>query len=252
MAPLPTFIRARVRLAVASALVVAVVVAVVASAPSPAVAAAPTPVAAPSVSTARLRFVAFGDSLTSGYKTPGPSWPSLLASTRTDIQLVHNAGVVGDTTKGLLARIDRDVYAYSPDLLTIFVGLNDLSRCGRVTQVLANIETIVAGARAHGIPRIVLILNSHTIGFNSKSGHSCGPMLQVRIDQLDDALLAYGDAAGIQTIDLRPVMDTHGHYTKAYLVSDGVHFNNRGVAVVSQAISDQLTAGFRRHLRGPR
>lgn len=206
----------------------------------------------PRAAGAQLRFVAFGDSLTAGYKTPGPSWPARLVSTRTDLHLVRNAGITGDTTADLLARIDRDVYAYQPDLLTIFVGLNDLSHCRPVRQVVANIQTMVAGAQEHGIGRIVLILNSHTIGWSSRNGHGCGPQLQANIDLLDDALIAYGTSAGIQTIDLRPTLDTDGHYTKSFLVPDCVHYNDAGAARVSAVVGAQLSAGYNRYLRGPR
>lgn len=231
---------------------VALASAVLTWSPAAACASNPQSIAPPHTSGTALRFVAFGDSLTAGYKTPGPSWPARVASMRSDLQLVHNAGVTGDTTGQLLARIDRDVYAYRPDLLTIFVGLNDLSHCKPVGQVVANIRAMVAGAQEHDVGRIVLILNSHTIGWSSGNGHGCGPQLQANIDLLDDALIEYGIAAGIQTIDLRPAMDTNGHYTKAFLVPDCVHYNDAGAARVSAVVSAQLSAGFNRRLRGPR
>jgi len=212
---------------------------------SPAFADEPTP----------TRFVAFGDSLTFGYKNPGPSWPVELDAMRGDLVLVHNAGIPGDTTKDMLARIDRDVYAYSPELLFVFAGINDLSECRSVDQVVQNIKAIVAGAYAHGTTQIVLILNAHTRSLNAQKGHACGPSLQRNITLLDDALLAYGRSAGIQTIDLRPVLDTGGKYTPEFFVSDGVHFNANGVNAVCAAIDAQLYDGddpYERYLRGPR
>ena len=221
---------------------------------APATTRAAEPVSAPvAVQTdSATEFVAFGDSLTSGYLNPGPSWPVRLDSKRTDLRLVHNGGVPGDTTKDMLARIDKDVYAYAPQLLIIFAGLNDLSKCKAVDSIVTNIKTMVAGAYEHGTRRIVLILNSHVTPMNGQNGHFCGRTVHDNIDRLDEALLAYGASAGIQTIDLRPVLDTDGQYTPAYLLPDHVHFNSTGVERVTAAIDDQLSAGFNRNLRGAR
>ena len=199
---------------------------------------------------AGTHFVALGDSLTAGYLNPGPAWPARLVSLRDDLTLVRNSGVSGDTTTNMLARIDRDVYAYSPSLVFIFGGLNDLAWCVPIDQIVANIKAMAAGAYGHGAGRVVLILNSHSI--DNPRGPSCVPTVQANIDALDDALLAYGAAAGIQTIDLRPVLDTSGRYTPAYFLSDGVHYNSDGVDRVSAAIDAQLSAGFDRYLRGDR
>ena len=94
--------------------------------------------------------------------------------------------IAGDTTTDMLARIDRDVYAYSPEFLSVFAGINDLGQCKSVDDVVANIKTIVAGAYAHGTTRVVLILNAHTIQLNTRNGHPCGPTVQRNIDKLDD------------------------------------------------------------------
>jgi lysophospholipase L1-like esterase len=221
---------------------------------TPGTAHAAEPVSAPvAIQTASAtEFVAFGDSLTSGYRNPGPSWPARLDSKRTDLRLVHNAGVAGDTTTDMLARIDKDVYAYAPSLLIIFAGLNDLGQCTPIDAIVNNIKTMVAGALEHGTRRIVLILNSHVVLMNGRNGHGCGSTVQANIDRLDAALLAYGASAGIQTIDLRPVLDTDGHYTPAFLLPDGVHYNSTGAERVTAAIDAQLSAGFNRYLRGAR
>jgi len=41
---------------------------------------------------------------------------------------IINAGVDGDTTRNLLNRIDKDVFAHNPQLITVLVGVNDIAR----------------------------------------------------------------------------------------------------------------------------
>ncbi len=186
------------------------------------------------------RFVAFGDSLTAGYGNPGMPWPVELASMRPDLSLVRNSGVAGNTTRDMLRRIGSDVYAYDPDLVLIFAGINDLSACESVEEIVGNVDTMVTGLRARGTERVVVILNSHSVVL--PDGPSCVPTTQSNIDRLDDALAAYAQARGIQTIDLRPVLDTDGAFSPEYFLADGIHYNATGVHLVSAAIRDQLPA----------
>ena len=219
-----------------------------------AAAAPPARVAAPAPSldgSAGIRFVAYGDSLTLGYGNPGPPWPVELAAMRQDLTLVRNAGLQGNTSAYMLAHMDRFVYAYRPDALFLLAGAVDLVECVPVTNVIANMKAIVAAARDHGTSRVVLILNSHYVRMDGRAEHPCGPRMNAGIDQLDDALERYGISAGVQTIDLRTLLDTDGHFSPGFFIPDGVHYNARGVDLVCQTIDRALSAGFNRHLRGP-
>lgn len=71
------------------------------------------------------RIIAFGDSLTYGTgSSKGNDYPSLLSKMIS--RPVINAGVPGDTTASALKRLERDVLAYSPDIVLITLGGNDL------------------------------------------------------------------------------------------------------------------------------
>ena len=84
-------------------------------------------------------YVALGDSVTQGFQEHNPSGSLIYHE---DVyhakfrRLVHahfpgtvlsviNAGVGGDTAQGGLERLQRDVLAFDPDLVTICFGLND-------------------------------------------------------------------------------------------------------------------------------
>ncbi|MBX3178691.1 MAG: hypothetical protein KF886_15135 [Candidatus Hydrogenedentes bacterium] len=60
-----------------------------------------------------------------------------------------NAGVSGHTTAKALERIDKDVLAHRPDLVTVMFGLNDMTRVP-LEDYRANLREIVAQCRAIG------------------------------------------------------------------------------------------------------
>ncbi|MFM7058263.1 MAG: alpha/beta fold hydrolase [Planctomycetota bacterium] len=82
-----------------------------------------------------LRIVCLGDSVTGVYYHTGGrrAWPELLqqalqqALPDQPVEVI-NAGVSGHTTHDGLARLDRDVLRYQPQIVTISFGLNDLTR----------------------------------------------------------------------------------------------------------------------------
>ena len=81
-----------------------------------------------------MKIVAFGDSITLGVRADGSlkegeTWRAVLerrlnASGGGRVEIV-NAGIGGNTTAGGLKRMDADVLANRPDIVTILFGVND-------------------------------------------------------------------------------------------------------------------------------
>jgi len=177
---------------------------------------APTPFAV-------YRFVALGDSLTS-WPTSGP-WCNRLDSLDAHLTLVHNAGIPGDTTDGMLARLDQDVWAYNPGVLFVMGGSNDLGRGYSTASTIANLKGILSAAKAKGV-RVFLM----QIPPEAWQGSS-GP-----IDNLNAAIVALGNANKVVVIDTHsPLSASNGTYQAKY-TTDGVHFTDAGAQVVANAV----------------
>ena len=88
------------------------------------------------------RIVAFGDSLTYGTgASSGQDYPSQLSKMIS--RPVINAGVPGDTTATALRRLEKDVLAYSPDLVLITLGGNDLKNGIAREAAFDNLKMVV-------------------------------------------------------------------------------------------------------------
>jgi acyl-CoA thioesterase-1 len=104
------------------------------------------------------RIVALGDSNTAGFGVgPQQAFPAhleaLLRATGNDAQVV-NAGVSGDTTSGMLSRLDA---AAPPGTQAVIVqgGYNDRLRGSPPPAIIANIEAILARLSARQIRGVV-------------------------------------------------------------------------------------------------
>src|SRR5262245_13671119 len=111
--------------------------------------------------TARLRIVALGASNTAGWGVaPGETYPAQLEGRLTakgKPATVINAGIPGDTTGGMLARLEREV-APGTDLVILQPGTND-ERYGSGAERGANIAEMGHRLAARGT-RLLIIENS--------------------------------------------------------------------------------------------
>ena len=70
---------------------------------------------------------------------------------------IINAGIGGDNAAGGLARIERDVLRYSPDLCVVNYGLNDVN--GELDRYTKSLDGIFKTLRERGIPTVFLTCN---------------------------------------------------------------------------------------------
>lgn len=92
--------------------------------------------------------VFFGDSITQGWGSLAKDFENLK---------VANRGISGDTTRGLLSRIDGDVVSLHPKAVSLLIGTNDLSLGATPEVVAGNIRQIVATLhKADGAMSVVI------------------------------------------------------------------------------------------------
>jgi|694.fasta_scaffold107203_3 lysophospholipase L1-like esterase len=85
--------------------------------------------------------VFLGDSITQGWgDNMGDSFPGLK---------VANRGISGDTTRGMLLRLDQDVLALKPKALVMLMGTNDLEEGADAASIAQNIELMLKSIQKH-------------------------------------------------------------------------------------------------------
>jgi lysophospholipase L1-like esterase len=89
----------------------------------------------------RHALVFLGDSITQGWGDDmGGSFPGVK---------VANRGISGDTTRGVLIRLDQDVLALQPSGVVLLIGTNDLEEGAEPETIAANLKLILAKLKAH-------------------------------------------------------------------------------------------------------
>jgi acyl-CoA thioesterase-1 len=187
--------------------------------PTPAPTSAPKkPAAPPRVYT----FVALGDSLTAW---PADPWPSRLDAADPQLRLIRNAGIPGNVTAQMRARLSSDVLAYKPDVLIVMGGTNDIAQGYSQATIIANLRAIVTTAQARGIHVFLLTIPPDSY-----------PGMVSRIGSLNGAIVALATSLKVRVVNItRPLSSSAGTYVAKY-TSDGLHFSNLGAQVVANTI----------------
>ncbi len=102
-----------------------------------------------------MKIICMGDSITYGFGLPDLAmrWSDLTAR-RTGHMLV-NCGVSGDTSTGMLARCQRQVFGKQADAMLLLGGINDISILGKHHSANANVISMVRQAQAENLTVIL-------------------------------------------------------------------------------------------------
>lgn len=171
-----------------------------------------------------LTIVALGDSLTAGYGLEPaqgfvPQLQDWLKAQGQDVTVV-NAGVSGDTTAGGLSRLEWSL-APGTDALIVTLGGNDMLRGLPPEESRANLDGILKGAQAKGLP--VLLVAMQAPG-------NYGPDYKTSFDAIYPELAAqYG--ATLAPGFFAPLLEggSDPAAVQGFMQADGIHPNAEGV-----------------------
>jgi lysophospholipase L1-like esterase len=155
-----------------------------------------------------------GDSLTAGVgASAGNDLPSRV-SAALKVPIV-NAGVPGDTTAYALARLDRDVLSRNPRLVVVTLGGNDFLQRRPLKETFRDLDEIVRRIQEKGAMVVVAGVRSGLFGSPAQAEYR--------------ALARRRRAALIPDL-------LDGVFGHPSLMSDGVHPNDAGYAVVAERV----------------
>lgn len=171
-----------------------------------------------------LNLVAFGDSLTAGYRLPSAAaFPSVLErelKARGREVTIANAGVSGDTSTGGLDRLDWSV-PDGTDGVILELGANDMLRGTDPAVTRQALDTIVSRLKARNIPVLLAGMKAST---------NLGPDYVARFDAI------YPDLAQQYGLVLYPFFLEGILNDRRFNLEDGLHPNVKGVETIVAGI----------------
>ena len=188
-----------------------------------------------------VRIVCIGDSITGVYYHSGSvrAYPEMLQIALQKLHpkakvTVRNAGISGDTSKGGLARLERDVLAHKPHLVTIMFGMNDLVRVP-VADFIANMTQIIQRCRAAGAA-VVLCTQNSIVDSPQRPVAKLAEYSQAIRDLAKAESLGVADCfAAFEAVRAKDALEWN------LLLSDAIHPNMDGHKLFAETIAQTIT-----------
>ncbi len=180
------------------------------------------------VNTSRIVFL--GDSI-----TDGNTYPLLIEQGLREkgmaIPQLFNAGIGGDTSTGMLKRLDRDVLRRWPTLVTVSAGVNDSGDGNGLTAEAfrRNIDEIATHLQMGGA-QVVLMTTSIVRE----------PAKQKRLNEYNNMIRAMSKDRWLRLADVDAEMKKYPNAEAGLLTDDGIHPNFEGQRVIARAVLDAL------------
>ena len=194
-----------------------------------------------------MKIICMGDSITYGHSLSDLSqrWTDLVAA-RTGHALV-NRGVSGDTTGGMLARCQNQVFAQFPDAMILLGGINDINLTGQYRPVCANVAAIARQAMALELP-ILIGLPLPIVPEDLKVmawDKDCDPFRSAGLcEQYAEWLRAFCASKELPLVDFRsPFLQADGTVRRE-LFQDGLHPTAEGHALMAEELCRVLAEVF--------
>lgn len=170
--------------------------------------------------------VFLGDSITQG-------WGANLNQLFPGIKTV-NRGISGDTTRGVLLRLQEDVIALNPRGVVLLIGTNDLEEAAPPESTASNLKLMLAALKAHNPAMPIVLCNVFPSSATKKR-----PAEQIKkINQLCYAVLK--DEAQVTLLDTWALFANAQGDAKPEEFPDLLHPNSVGYIKLATALRPVL------------
>ena len=144
---------------------------------------------------------------------------------------VHNRGIGGERSDEILARFDRHVLALQPQIVVILAGVNDLYQGASVDRVTGQLQAMYARAVAAHLRVVACTI----LPYDGSS-----PMVQARMQRVNDWIRAYAAEHGLAFCDLFAAMEDPHRPGRLVSTMDGMHPDVDGYRRMADALEPVL------------
>lgn len=150
---------------------------------------------------------------------------------------IKNRGICGDTTEGILNRINNIVES-KPQKLFLMIGINDLSQGRKVEDVLNSYKVILKTLQEQ-TPKTKVFIQS-LLPVNTQSFPNRNPELTEKVIKVNATLKELAKEFSFQYIDLYSSFLDSNNQLDAQYTEDGVHLKGQGYLIWKKIIEKNV------------
>ena len=148
--------------------------------------------------------------------------------------VTSNRGIGGDTSFGLLDRMQVSAYDAKPQVIVLLIGGNDILRGKSLESIYDNYEKIITGIKEH-LPETKIVWCSLSVLGNDWAKHN------EKVVLCNQKIKLLAQKYGCEFVDIyTPLCDVETGEIRVAYTAEGVHFTDEGYKVVSAEIKEKL------------
>ena len=181
------------------------------------------------------QIVFIGDSITDGYPLDS-HYAALPLET-------YNRGISGDTSDGVLGRLQVSVIDLAPAKVVLLIGINDINGGRDNDAIMTNYAAILREIKSK-LPSVdMTCLSVLPMSANVENWGIDLPRATAQIKDLNTRIKALAEETGVRFVDLYPhFSDGNDRLIEAY-TDDGLHPNGAGYVVWTNVLKPYLYGG---------
>lgn len=159
-------------------------------------------------------------------------------------KLVYNRGIGGDTTDGLLKRMDESIYALNPSKMFLLIGTNDLAlNMSSPNKIVENIKSIILNTKQKCKDTAIYIESLYptgTTGYSELSEEALKNRANYAIDIINEKLEALCKELKVTYININSKLKDNEGKLNPEFTRDGLHLNPKGYEVVINCLKNYM------------
>ncbi|MBO4569717.1 MAG: G-D-S-L family lipolytic protein [Clostridia bacterium] len=153
----------------------------------------------------------------------------------------YNRGIGGDTTLGILKRLDVSLFDIRPSKIVLMIGINDINSGRTVDEIAESYSNILNQIKTR-LPETQVYCMS-VLPMSDKLLEVVSIDLTERNNQviaLNEKINELANGLGYSYLDLFSLVSTSENLLKNELTDDGIHLNNNGFTIWANLVKPYL------------
>ena len=155
---------------------------------------------------------------------------------------VYNRGIGGDTTIGLLKRMDESIYALKPSIVVLLIGINDFELIENSTpnSIYENIKKIVSEIKEN-LPQTKIILESlYPVNKSNNAKIDQPSVIRKENSKINEVNEKIKTIPSVYYLNIHDELLDENNELKIEYTMEGLHVNTYGYHVVTKIIKNKI------------